>query len=227
MAETDRTDDRASAWPGRIRLFVVLAFASVLAMSAGLFSVLWLTDSFSEPSITIDDPLADAGIVVAVEGAVVRPGLYDLPRGSRVQHLLDAAGGITPDADLAAINPAERVGDGQRIVIPATAPTAAPSASTQVATEGIASSSLATATAVETPAPETTPTGSSGATGTLDLNTATAAELDTLPGIGPAKAAAIVAYRSEHGPFAAVSELEAVSGISAAMVTELAPLVHV
>lgn len=107
--------------------------------------------------------------------------------------------------DLAAVNPAERVHDGERVLIPFL--------STPVPTRD-----------PNQPAPidQARP---SAVAGPININTATAAELDTLPGIGPAIAARIVAYRDSHGAFASVDELADVSGISARMVDNLRPLI--
>lgn len=214
----------APAGPGWIRAVVIVAFAAMMVMAAGAFAVLWATDSLAEPPIRIDDPLIDAAIVVAIDGAVATPGLYELPGGSRVQHALDAAGGVTSNADLAAVNPAERIADGQRILIPIvnqtpTSPTTA-RGQDEAAVDG-----AAPVAAMSTLRPDTP--DSVDESGSIDLNTATQAELETLPGIGPVKAAAIIAYRAEHGAFTDVSELDDVDGISPAIVAELASLVSV
>ncbi len=194
-----------------------------MMMAAGAFAVLWVTDSLAEPPIRIDDPLIDTVMVVAIDGAVATPGLYELPGGSRVQHVLDAAGGVTANADLAAVNPAERIADGQRILIPLIrqTPTLLDDGQDERATVLDDAAPMA---AMSTARPEV---GSVDEPGSIDLNTATQAELETLPGIGPVKAAAIIDYRSEHGAFTDVSQLDDVDGISAAIVAELTPLVSV
>lgn len=156
--------------------------------------------------VTTSQPPPDP-LVVHVAGAVLRPGLVQLPEGARVADALAAAGGLSPDADTAKVNLAEKVLDGARIY---------------VAHQG------------EANPPPVIAAGSSGggsaapsATRPIDLNAATAAELDALPGVGPATAAAIVAYREQHGPFASVDGLAEVRGIGPAKLDALRPLVRV
>ena len=220
QAEPVAVRDRTPGWQGWIRLALVSAFVCTIAVIAGSMAVLWVTNSFSEPSIRIDDPLVNTVIVVAIDGAVATPGLYELPGGSRVQHVLDAAGGIREDGDLASVNPAERILDGQRIVIPSMVPSPAAQPGSEA---NIAGAEPPEATNVmQQPSALR---GEHG--GAIDLNSASQAELETLPGIGPVKAAAIIAYRTEHGPFASIAELDDVDGISEAIVTDLTPLVYV
>ncbi|HET9444032.1 MAG TPA: helix-hairpin-helix domain-containing protein, partial [Acidimicrobiales bacterium] len=150
-------------------------------------------------------------VYVHVAGAVVHPGLYRLRDGARVAGALDAAGGPTPGADLDAVNLAARLADGERLYVPRPGETAPPAA-------GPAPASAASAGA-----------GSGvGVPGRLlDLNRASPEELDALPGIGPATAAAVVAHRQEHGPFRSVDELVDVRGIGEAKLATIRPLVRV
>lgn len=148
----------------------------------------------------------DAGpageIVVHIAGAAVHPGLYRLPAEARVADALDAAGGPAAEADLDALNLATRLTDGERVYIPRKGEVAA----------GLVPDGGAAA----------------GATGGLvDLNAATAAQLVALPGIGPATAGAIVAYRREHGPFRSVDQLLEVRGIGPAKLAALRDKVRV
>lgn len=140
-------------------------------------------------------------VVAHVAGAVVRPGLYRLGGAPRVADALDAAGGPAPDADLDAVNLAATVADGERVYVPRKGEVPPP------LTGGVAS--------VARPS------------GPLDLNTATAEELEALPGIGPATASAILAYRQEHGRFRTVDELLEVRGIGEARLAELRSMVRV
>lgn len=143
-----------------------------------------------------------ADFVVDVGGAVHHPGVYTLTPSARVTDAIEAAGGTTPEADLEQLNLAERVADGQRIYVAKigqTPPTASASA--------------------------TSPSGS--ATGPVNINTANAAQLDALPGVGPSTAQAIIAYRSEHGPFASVDELASVKGIGPSKLAQLKDAVRV
>ncbi|WP_419945847.1 helix-hairpin-helix domain-containing protein [Candidatus Poriferisodalis sp.] len=132
---------------------------------------------------------------VHLAGAVVRPGLYEVPAGFRVGDLVDAAGGPALDADTAAVNLAERLRDGQQIYVPLVG---------------------------EQPAIGSESPGAAVA-GPLDVNAATAAQMQTLPGIGPSLAAAIIAHRTEHGPFGSLDELEEVPGIGPAKLSQLRP----
>jgi competence protein ComEA len=136
-------------------------------------------------------------VVVSVVGSVVRPGLVTLPSGSRVADAVEAAGGLVPPADAASVNLAAVVSDGQQIVV------GAPGSPVEGA-DGSA------------PAPG----------GKLNLNTATAAELDALPGVGPVLAQRIVDHR-DQGPFTSVDQLDDVPGIGPARAAELAELVTV
>jgi competence protein ComEA len=144
-------------------------------------------------------------VVVHAAGAVGRPGLYRLAAGARVADVLAAAGGATTEADLNRINLAAPVEDGQQVYVP-----------------GIGEA---------LPAPADPPGGAGGSgtetAGPVDINTADVDLLDTLPGVGPATAQAIVAYRDEHGSFGSVEELLDVPGIGEAKLERLRPLVTV
>lgn len=133
-------------------------------------------------------------VVVDVEGAVRRPGLFSLPRGSRVADAIRAAGGVTPGAQ-AGVNLARLLVDGEQLVVGESAP----GASAPEAARG----------------------------GLLDLNAATVAELDSLPGVGPVLAQRIVDWRTAHGPFRDVSQLREVSGIGERKYADIAARVRV
>lgn len=149
-------------------------------------------------------PSATAGerVVVDVDGRVRRPGIVELPAGSRVVDAIAGAGGELPSADTGALNLAQVLVDGEQVVVPGRHQ-ASPAAS---------------------PLPSAT-TGSTGG-GAVSLNTATEAELETLPGIGPVLAAAIVEWRTRNGGFTTIEQLQDVSGIGPATYAELAPLVR-
>lgn len=140
-------------------------------------------------------------LVVHVVGAVRRPGLYHLREGSRIADAVARAGGPGPRAYLAALNLAAPVVDGVQIVVPRRVPGGP---------------------AVGDPAASGT-VGAAG--GKVSLATATLEQLDALPGIGPVTAGRIIAYRTEHGPFASVDDLDAVSGIGPARLDQLRELV--
>jgi competence protein ComEA len=153
-------------------------------------------------------------VVVHVSGAVGRPGLVTLPAGARVGDAIVAAGGAQEDADIDRVNLARRLEDGEHVHLPREGEELPPGWGT--AGGGTAGSAGADAA----------PNGT-GADGRVDLNRATAAELETLPGIGPSKAAAIVRHREEHGPFRVPGDLREVTGIGEKTFQGLADLVTV
>lgn len=142
-------------------------------------------------------------IVVDVSGKVRRPGVLRLPAGSRVADALRAAGGVKAGTDLTGVNRARVLMDGEQVVVGVPQPPG-----------GAASG-----------APGLTGGGAPG-TGPLSLNTATAEQLDTLPGVGPVLAQHIVDYRTEHGGFRSVDELREVTGIGDRRFEDLQSLVR-
>lgn len=159
--------------------------------------------------------VASVELVVQSAGAVVTPGVYRLPAGARVDDLVAASGGLADDADGDRVNLAAPLGDGQRLWFPRRGEEEPPDV---VAGEGGGSGTPAGPDG--SPAPDATPV-------VVNLNSATAAELDALPGVGPATAAAILAYREEHGPFGAVDDLLEVRGIGDAKLEQIRPLATV
>lgn len=140
-------------------------------------------------------PVRPRLVVVDVVGEVRKPGLLHLPAGTRIADAVAAAGGMTPKADDAVVNLAAPLADGEQVVVPARG----------AGVPGAGSGAAATAP--------------------VDLNSATAEQLDGLPGVGPATAAKIIAFRLEHGPFHSVEELDAVPGIGPARIEQLKGLV--
>lgn len=161
------------------------------------------------PTATPLPTATPAPIIVFVSGAVVRPGIYGLDAEARVADAIAAAGGLMSEANAAIINQAERIWDGVQVHVPSLVATA------HVAPEPPSGVSGAEAMGA-TPAQQ-----SSG--GLINLNTATATALESLPGIGPSKAAAIVANR----PYATVDDLERVPGIGARTIDQFRTLVTV
>jgi competence protein ComEA len=133
-------------------------------------------------------------IIVDVAGAVRRPGVYEFVEGERVIDAIERAGGALPKADLSLLNLAAPITDGTQILLPKTGPPAAGSS--------------------------TIPVGGS-TSGLININTATATELEALSGIGEVLAATIVEYRTTNGPFTAIDDLLDVSGIGPATLEEI------
>lgn len=211
--------------PGPVQL--VWLVAGVLAL--GVVVVLWIVagrankaapDASRRPStlLTTTIPMASttttvASLAVHAAGAVVNPGLYQMSSSSRIADLVEAAGGFTSDADLDRVNLAAPLSDGVRVFIPSLGSEEIPRVATD--TGGAAA------------AREGAPTGTPSASEPIDLNSATADQLDALPGVGPATAAAIVAYRDEHGPFRSIDALLEVRGIGPAKLEAIRKLVRV
>lgn len=164
----------------------------------------------------------EGAVVVHVAGAVKHPGVYTLPAGSRILQAVGAAGGALPTAVLDALNLAAVAADGTQILVPTQAQVQAGTAGSGTAGSGAAGTGAGVPGADGSGPPQS---GSHG--GPLNLNTATAEQLDALPGVGPVLAGRIVAWRSDHGPFKSVDELDAVSGIGAKMLANIRPLVTV
>lgn len=137
---------------------------------------------------------AAAEVYVDVDGAVVSPGVYRLKDGARVAQAIDAAGGLAPEADVTGLNRASKVTDGQKIHVPTVGEQAS------IAEAGVDGGA-------------STASGVSGATGLVNINTASAEELQTLSGIGPSMAQSIIDERTKNGAFASVEDLMRVSGI--------------
>jgi competence protein ComEA len=143
------------------------------------------------PTVRVD-AAAPTSALVHVVGAVRRPGVYRLAAGRRVQDAIRRAGGARPGADLQAINLAAKLADAQQVVVPRRG----------TAAGGSAAAAPASGTAAPGPA-----------SGPVNLNAATAEQLDTLDGVGPATAQKILEYRQQHGGFRSVDDLAQIAGI--------------
>ena len=155
----------------------------------------------SEASAAASGEAPGGDLVVDVAGKVRRPGIVRLPAGSRVVDALEAAGGARRGVDLTNLNLARPLVDGEQVLVGVRA------------VPGVAASAAAA------------PSGAAPAGPLVNLNTADSAELETLPGVGPVTAAAILQWRADHGAFSAVEELLEVSGIGDATLAEIAPFV--
>src|SRR6478735_5445236 len=158
----------------------------------------------------------DGPVVVSVVGLVNTPGLVTLTPGDRIADALEAAGGAVDGADLVGLNLARRVVDGEQIIVGVAASAGSPSPM---------GSSVSSATPAEQAAPKA-PAAADGPGGPVDLNTATPADLDALPGVGPVTAAAIIAWREANGKFTSVDQLSEVDGIGPARLDKLRAQVH-
>ena len=186
-------------------LLAVGCMAVLLFIGSKLLARPPATAALAPPAAPPTETAAVAtAVVVDVVGAVRRPGLYRLEQGARIADAVSRAGGATPKADLALINLAAPLADGEQVVVPK---------------RGTAAFGEPTA-----------PAGSSGAGGApsggpVHLSTATLEQLDSLPGIGPVTAQKILDYRQKHGAFTSVDELDAVPGIGPARLDQLEDLV--
>lgn len=190
---------------------IVILIVAVLALGtgAGLFLGSRLAKSalsplpqiVADPSSTDTTPAVPISINVYVTGAVVHPGVYVLPDSSIVQDALNAAGGAAKNADLIAVNLAAHLEDGEQVTVPTLS---ANGSSTTVSP---------------------TSSASSVHNKRISINYGTLAELDTLPGIGPTKAQAIVDYRTAHGLFKRLEDIQNVKGIGSKTYEDLKSLI--
>lgn len=208
----------AVSWFGLGRL--IASAVAVLLVCVGAF---WLvrsprppieaslpqaTDTVATVEATLPPPIpivatsvaADGPVTVHVAGAVRTPGVYELNAGDRVGQAIDAAGGATPDGRPDQLNLAAVVIDGSRVHVPVDGE-------------------------VVVLPPDVADTAQERPVGPIDVNRASASDLETLPGIGPTTAAAIVAERDRNGPFLSPEDLERVSGVGPAKVELLRELV--
>lgn len=201
------------------------------------------TQSTAQPSANPSESAqggasGEATVRVHVAGAVNNPGVYTLPAQGRAVDAIAAASGAAADADLDRVNLAGALSDGVQIYVPHRGETAAPAqiqpnggtanAGQGNAANGAAQNGASQGGTQPQPARTLTPAGSAQKGSTpVNINTATAEELQTLPRIGPAMAQRIIAWREAHGGFRSVDELDAVPGIGPSMLENLRPLVTV
>jgi len=178
----------------------IVGVLSALLVTAG--AVIYVRRPASQPIEIVEPSLASVPssveLAVYVTGAVQNPGVYYLPEESRVQDAVEAAGGPTVNADLDRVNLAERVHDEDQIYFP------------EIGEENVPSTRM----------------GGLGE-GLIDINRASLAELETLPGIGPALAQSIVDYREAHGSFDTVEGIMEVEGIGQGIFEDIRQLITV
>jgi competence protein ComEA len=173
------------------------------------------------------------GLYVHVAGAVKRPDLYVLPPGSRVYNAIKAAGGAASSADRDAVNLAEPVSDGEKVYVPRKGETDSPAGAGNTLGH---TSSTSSAPALKTAEHESHGHKQNGfggpdkltdpSEGTVDINTASAEQMERLPGIGPAMADRILDYRTQNGKFRTLDDLRDVGGIGDRKLAKLAPFVR-
>jgi competence protein ComEA len=190
---------------GRREMVLLIVVGLALVGGAGL----WYVRSLPQPVAVRAAPAASptstpSSLFVHVAGWVRRPGVYELHEGDRVIDAIERAGGPKKGAELSGLNLAALLVDAQQVLVPRSAPAGADPAA--VPTGGV---------------PGTT------GTGLINVNTATADELETLPGIGEVLAATIITYREDNGPFTTVDQLIEVSGIGEVTLEEIRELVTV
>lgn len=239
----DTAGERASNWTAAIRAdpgragVVGLAVVGVVAVLVTVFTIARTDEPrvvsanlppvqpvSSASSHTGGPPAPELEVVVSVVGLVGTPGLVTLPPGARIADALDAAGGALAGADLTGLNMARRVADGEQVVVGLASPPGTPP---------VIGSSVSSPAGGGAPdlAPATTAAGAAGDPAVpespIDLNAATVEDLDTLPGIGPVTATAIVGWRTTNGRFTSVDQLAEVDGIGPARLEKLKALVRV
>ena len=206
MGIRDRVDSLS-----RAELTGLVVVVVVTLVGAGLWYVRSLPKavaiSASSPAVgatgaaaTVSASPTGPPIIVDVTGWVKEPGVYEFAQGDRVIDAVERAGGARPNADLSGLNLAAPLSDGTQVIVPKTGAAAAGA------------------------------TGSSGGSttgGLININTASATDLEALSGIGEVLAAAIVDYRTDNGPFASVDDLEDVSGIGPATLEEIRDLITI
>jgi competence protein ComEA len=183
---------------------------AVVALVAGIAVVYTLYRAFDErsaPPIVIEDAAATLPVVVEMRGEIETPGVYELSPGARLQDAITAAGGLTDEADLSTVNLARRLRDGELVVI--------------LALPAPGSTPVLPSVGIDDAVPAEDPRAR------ININSATAEELEALPSIGEVIAARIIAYREQNGPFRSVDDLIHVEGISDRTIDEIRNLVTV
>ncbi|MGG7103690.1 helix-hairpin-helix domain-containing protein [Rhodococcus sp. 24CO] len=221
---------RGMRWSPHRRGAIALVIIAMGAAGLGVFALWWdsptiqavpalpaavgipVATSSSVPPTVLADDSAPASVVVSVVGLVHNPGLVTLPDTSRVADALSAAGGVLDNADTLSLNLAQKLSDGDQVVVGAVGALPDQQISSTTGGGGSATSSASGASANGAP---------------INLNTATEAELDALPGVGPVTASAILAWRTSNGKFTDIEQLGEVDGIGPARLDKLRALVTV
>ena len=215
--------DRVDALVGGRRHIVLLAVGVAAVAIVGL--ALWArgapatvappatANQMDTAAVALPSPtpssVAPGAVLVHVAGAVRRPGLYEFPPGARIADAIEAARGVKPGVDLDVLNLAEPLVDGQKIEVARRGP-ASPTLSSGTTTSSIPGATTSSATTPSAP---------------INLNTADQAALESIPGVGPVTATAILEYRTQIGAFTSIDQLLDVSGIGPATLESIRPYV--
>jgi competence protein ComEA len=188
---------------GRYRGLLAASILSAVVVSVAIFFVrrpepprVVIQQPTTRPAAAVS-PQVPSVLVVHLSGEVIAPGVYRLPVGARIDDALKAAGGPTGSGDIHRLNLAARLADGQQIVVP------------KMFDPTLAGASMS-------PSPTA---------GRVNINSATVAELDRLPGVGPVTAQRIVAYREQNGPFITVEDLRAANLVNASTFAKIKDLI--
>lgn len=166
------------------------------------------TSVLLQATVSLPQPTPLTSIIVHISGAVVQPGVYELPADARTADAVQAAGGLLATADQTRVNLAARLEDAQQIIIPMQPPPALAAP--------LGGSAPAEADPLAPPPPPTL----------ININTASMAELTSLPGIGETLATRIISYRQQHGDFQHPDELEYVAGIGPNLLEQIRPFIQ-
>ncbi len=190
---------------GMAAILVLVAVAAGYVLSGTATASEFRIEARSNQAVS-EEAAADAKTVfVHVSGSVHNPGLYEIPEGSRVADAVDQAGGFADDADTESCNLARVLTDGEHVVIAA----------------------IGDAAGLDGASADDGATQATAAATLVNINTATASQLESLPGIGASTAQKIVAERTQNGPFKSVDDLMRVSGIGEKKLAAIADLVYV
>jgi competence protein ComEA len=189
-----------------------ILFGTFLGLAASAAILLVISPPRGE-SIQLPPTPTAGSIAVYITGAVNSPGVVYLPRQSRILNAIEAAGGLTSDADFETINPAARINDGERITIYSQSSQATRAVLTSTASGNINRTRAGTAL----------PTVSYP----ININTASQQDIESLPNIGPAKASQIITYRQQNGPFKTINDIQNVPGIGPVTFEKLKDLITV
>ena len=178
-------------------------------------------------AVTNTEPGEPAIIVVSVTGLVRKQGVVTLNKGARVADAIAAAGGVTAEAELTGLNLALKLVDGDSIVVGAAGRVDGGVPGVEDPATAVPSTGVRSGVSHNPSSAGVNPSSTADASGSVNLNTASQAELEQLPGVGPVMAGNIIGWREANGPFTSVDQLQEVGGIGTVRFAQLAPLVTI